>query len=250
MTVGKSGLYHGKVGVFADVETTASRSAEALTRPPQPGLGSPTLRASRFSLTGSVTPKPAGVRRRSFDETWHGLRRNLNVTSVEDAARVIREHVPAEPLDEIVASLRAALTEAEFHPDAISLRTYQSEVLDSWEAAGHRGIVTFATGGGKTRVALEAVRRWTAQGRPALILVPSELLHRQWETEISEMLGNPAPPGRRRPRPKRLESSSLGLHPCRHIARVASRTRHLSDRRHRPFPRARPRRRASSARQR
>lgn len=193
VTVGKSGLYHEKIGVFDDdVGNRVSFSGSANeTAAAWSGLANFEGIEVFPDWIGDSEARRCARHADQFDETWHGLRRNLNVTSIEDAARVIREHVPAEPLDEIVASLRAALTEAEFHPDAISLRTYQSDVLDSWEAAGYRGIVAFATGGGKTRTALEAVRRWTVQGKPALILVPSELLHRQWEVEVGEVLASP-----------------------------------------------------------
>ena len=105
---------------------------------------------------------------------------------------VIRSVVPSESLEEIVASLRQAVARAELQPDAIQLRDYQAEVLDSWAREDHRGVVAFATGGGKTRTALEAVRRWTASGRPALIMVPSELLHQQWADEIATHLSKAA----------------------------------------------------------
>src|SRR5262249_54666613 len=127
-----------------------------------------------------------------FDETWEGLRRGLIVTDSADAAEVVRSVVPRECLEDIVASLRQAIDRAELQPDAIQLRDYQAEVLDSWDRADHRGVIAFATGGGKTRTALEAVRRWTATGRPALIMVPSELLHHQWADEIAAHLSKAA----------------------------------------------------------
>lgn len=194
VTVGKSGLYHEKIGVFADdfgARVSFSGSANE-TAAAWSGLANFEGIEVFPEWIGDSEARRCARHADQFDETWHGLRRNLIVTSVEDAAKVIREHVPVEPLDDIVAALRAAIADAEFHPEVISLRTYQSDVLDSWERANHRGIVAFATGGGKTRTALEAVRRWTAEGKPALILVPSELLHRQWAGEIGEVLGNPA----------------------------------------------------------
>ena len=194
VTVGRSGLYHEKIGVFTDSDGTrlsfsgsANETAAAWS-----GLANHEGIEVFPEWLGDSEERRCSRHADQFDETWHGLRRNLNVTSVEDAAQVIRQHVPAEPLDEIVASLRQALTDAEFRPDVISLRSYQADVLTSWERAEHRGIVAFATGGGKTRTALEAIRRWTAEGRPAVVMVPSELLHKQWATEIGELLGTPA----------------------------------------------------------
>ena len=51
------------------------------------------------------------------------------------------------------------------------------------------GIVKHATGSGKTLTALEAVGRWIKSGRPALLLVPSDLLSAQWVQEIKSFLG-------------------------------------------------------------
>ncbi|WP_309104953.1 DEAD/DEAH box helicase family protein [Microbacterium sp.] len=193
VTVGKSGLYHEKIGVFTDSEghrVSFSGSANE-TAAAWSGLANFEGIEVFPEWLGDSEARRCARHADQFDETWHGLRRNLSVTSVEDAAEVIRAHVPQEPLDEIVEALRAALTAAERRPEAISLRSYQSDVLDSWERADHQGIVAFATGGGKTRTALEAIRRWTVEGKPALVMVPSELLHRQWASEIGALLGNP-----------------------------------------------------------
>ena len=194
VTVGRSGLYHEKIGVFSDshgnrvsFSGSANETAAAWS-----GLANHEGIEVFADWLGDSEERRCARHADQFDETWYGLRRNLNVTSVEDAARVIREHVPAEPLNEIVESLRRALSSAEFHPDVIPLRPYQADVLVTWESEGHRGIVAFATGGGKTRTALEAIRRWTSEGRPALVMVPSELLHKQWAAEIGELLGHSA----------------------------------------------------------
>ncbi|GIG53333.1 DEAD/DEAH box helicase family protein [Demequina activiva] len=194
VTVGASGLYHEKIGVFTDTQGnrlsfsgSANETASAWS-----GLANHEGIEVFPEWLGESEERRCSRHSDQFDETWMGLRRNLRVTSVDQASRVIREYVPAEPLAEIVESLRRALTDAELHPKTISLRPYQAQVLDSWERAGRRGIVAFATGGGKTRTALEAIRRWTADGKPALVMVPSELLHRQWTAEITEMLGAPA----------------------------------------------------------
>ena len=45
-------------------------------------------------------------------------------------------------------------------------------------------MISFATGGGKTLAGIEGVRRWTSEGKPALCLVPSTILHKQWIKEL------------------------------------------------------------------
>lgn len=194
VTSGQAGLFHDKLGIFTDAagkrvtfigsanETAAAWSGFANHE-----------QIEVFADWRSETDERRCERHEvSFEETWRGLRRGLRVTSADAAADLIRSVVPAEPLAEIVRSLRDAVERVELQPNAIQLRPYQREVLDSWTQANHRGVVTFATGGGKTRTALEAIRRWTNDGRPALVLVPSELLHRQWAEEISALLPNAA----------------------------------------------------------
>jgi superfamily II DNA or RNA helicase len=66
---------------------------------------------------------------------------------------------------------------------------HQCQVLEDWEAQGHRGIVNFATGAGKTLTAIEGVKRWTNEGGAAVILVPGRDLHAQWIREIESELG-------------------------------------------------------------
>ncbi|NJK31496.1 MAG: DEAD/DEAH box helicase family protein [Deltaproteobacteria bacterium] len=71
--------------------------------------------------------------------------------------------------------------------DGFRLRRWQAEALDRWQAAGHRGIVSVVTGGGKTVFALAAVRR--LKPSTVLIVVPTLALLDQWWEETSAFLG-------------------------------------------------------------
>lgn len=187
VTSGRTGLFHDKIGIFADESGnkvsfigSANETAAAWS-----GFANHEQIEVFRSWRGDADQRRCARHEDQFDETWEGLRRGLIVTTSADAAEVIRSVVPSESLEEIVASLRRAVRRAELQPDEIQLRDYQAEVLASWDRMDHRGVIAFATGGGKTRTALEAVRRWTASGRPALIMVPSELLHHQWADQIT-----------------------------------------------------------------
>lgn len=192
VTSGKSGLFHDKIGIFTDADGhkvsfigSANETAAAWS-----GFANHEQIEVFTNWSGEENERRCTRHEDLFDETWRGLRRGLVVTSSGEAADLIRSVIPAEPLRDIVDSLRAAVERAELQPFAIQLRDYQAEVLQSWEAKSCRGVVAFATGGGKTRTALEAIRRWTTSGRPALVLVPSELLHRQWADEIQALIPN------------------------------------------------------------
>ena len=65
---------------------------------------------------------------------------------------------------------------------AVELRPYQDAALSAWELAHRRGIVALPTGSGKTRLAIEAIRR---TGLTALCLVPTRVLLDQWSREIA-----------------------------------------------------------------
>lgn len=125
---------------------------------------------------------------RDFEELWNGYRPGWRVTTVDESRDLIIAEQKPEPLAEILAQVRQAIKEGDPDSDPLTLRQYQRDVLDSWERAEHRGIVSFATGGGKTRVGLEAIRRWSISGRPCLVLVPTELLHEQWRAELRSAL--------------------------------------------------------------
>ncbi|AKJ05428.1 superfamily II DNA or RNA helicase [Archangium gephyra] len=65
---------------------------------------------------------------------------------------------------------------------------YQKEAVRAWEAAGGRGLLAMATGLGKTITSLFAIRRLVEAGRPILILVPSSLLLEQWLKNLRTFL--------------------------------------------------------------
>jgi superfamily II DNA or RNA helicase len=125
---------------------------------------------------------------RDFEELWNGYRPGWRVTEAMDAHEIVIAEQPSEPLSEVLAHLRERFEHKTAASDPLTLRQYQRDVVDAWESRGYKGIVSFATGGGKTRVGLEAIRRWTGNGRPALVLVPTQLLHDQWRSEIRTAL--------------------------------------------------------------
>jgi superfamily II DNA or RNA helicase len=64
------------------------------------------------------------------------------------------------------------------------LRAWQSEALAAWEGNNRRGIIAAATGTGKTRLALEALRRTAPERARATVVVPTRILQDQWIREL------------------------------------------------------------------
>lgn len=83
------------------------------------------------------------------------------------------------------------------------LRPWQVEALAAWEANNRRGIIAAATGTGKTRLAIEALRRTSSEGARATVVVPTRILQDQWLRELRQSrvvparrigtIGGPAP---------------------------------------------------------
>ena len=67
---------------------------------------------------------------------------------------------------------------------------HQVAALKAWEARGRRGIFKHATGSGKTYTALCAIGDGLGRGEIPLVLVPSELLLKQWEGELRRTFGD------------------------------------------------------------
>jgi superfamily II DNA or RNA helicase len=68
----------------------------------------------------------------------------------------------------------------------VELRSYQSEALDKWQAAGKRGVLVLPTAAGKTFIALKAVDLLKVQ---TLIVVPTLDLLDQWKMRVRDCLG-------------------------------------------------------------
>ena len=69
-----------------------------------------------------------------------------------------------------------------------SLYAWQAEALESWVQAGRSGIVEAVTGTGKTRVGQAAIGTALAEGRRAVVLVPTKELQRQWRSTLRRAL--------------------------------------------------------------
>jgi superfamily II DNA or RNA helicase len=66
------------------------------------------------------------------------------------------------------------------------LYAFQKDAVDKWCANGYRGTVVIPTGGGKTFVALEAIRRLSVS---TLVCVTTKELAEQWRGRLKEALG-------------------------------------------------------------
>lgn len=70
------------------------------------------------------------------------------------------------------------------------LREHQVSAVDKWSKNGFRGIFQHATGSGKTITSISAIESHLRDYQFVIVLVPSNILMRQWEEEINQYLPN------------------------------------------------------------
>ncbi|MCD6237341.1 MAG: DEAD/DEAH box helicase family protein, partial [Thermoplasmata archaeon] len=75
--------------------------------------------------------------------------------------------------------------------EKLELRSYQKEAIDKWRKNGYRGILSMATGTGKTIIAIEAIRDFLNEGKIGLIIVPTKTLLKQWHEVIKNSFSKP-----------------------------------------------------------
>lgn len=73
--------------------------------------------------------------------------------------------------------------------DPGDLRKWQASAVEAWVTAGQRGIITAATGTGKTRVAHAAIHHFWRERARVVIVVPSITLQTQWISGLRSAFG-------------------------------------------------------------
>jgi superfamily II DNA or RNA helicase len=124
----------------------------------------------------------------SFARIWENKAEGFEVSSSKEFEAKLITLAPPEPLESLLIEFRKRASESVSQTPSVSakqytLRDYQKSALSTWHENGNRGIISFATGGGKTLTAIDAISEWLDHG-PVLVLVPSSLLLDQWMSEL------------------------------------------------------------------
>ena len=179
---GGNGIYHEKIGIFADEnghhvsflgsanETWSAWHAEG---------NHESIEVFRSWL--STDEIRVQSHRKIFDLLWKGETPGVDTIEFPEAQRRKILSVAAPGLDDPTGD-----TPRPMNSGRRRLMPHQSKAIELWENAGRRGVFEHATGSGKTFTAIEAIKKHLATGEPALVLVPSQLLHEQWKREILE----------------------------------------------------------------
>ena len=190
------GMYHEKLGLFADDEgNTVAFSGSA--NESVGGLVSNFESIDVFCSWNDRDQDRVASKRDAFERLWGQHTRGVEVFEFPEAARRrLIEFAPATkpaPLPDLPAGngdTVGALFGFPTFPTWFQPRDYQKAAVAEWLAAGGRGVFAMATGSGKTLTALSVIvqvaRQARAQEQPVLVVVscPQKHLVTQWARDI------------------------------------------------------------------
>jgi superfamily II DNA or RNA helicase len=213
----EQGMFHPKVWLFE--RGTDVIAVHGSSNPTVPGLlyNGETVSVDRPWADGAVAKQRVDALEEMFDAYWHNRREKSITLELPDGLRFAGkysvERVPttddfwrawyedwknglAPPLPDNVASPPRWVDVGSVQhleiPASLVWETgrfgHQAHAVRAWEAAGRRGILAIATGGGKTVVSLVgATRLQDEDERPLLVLVlaPTTPLIDQWEADAN-----------------------------------------------------------------
>ena len=181
---GGNGIYHEKIGIFADGgghHVSFLGSANETWSAWHADGNHESIEVFRSWLATDEIRVQSHVN--IFDLLWKGETPGVDTINFPEAQLRKILSVAAPGLDDPAVDTPQSNNFAKRR-----LLPHQATAIDLWEQAGRRGVLEHATGSGKTFTAIEAIKKHLAKGEPAVVLVPSQLLHEQWKREILEEL--------------------------------------------------------------
>ncbi|WP_416050076.1 DEAD/DEAH box helicase family protein [Cupriavidus basilensis] len=185
-------LFHDKVGIFADPQQNSVAFKGSMNET-WPGLAlDGNLESVDVYLSWAGESEKARIRNEQdyFARLWCNKFPGVTVVPLPDVAReaLVTAADPEhwrELVDDICIEIESANAwSPESGVSARTPRPHQIAALNAWVARDRRGILEHATGSGKTFTALCAIRDAFSKNEVVLVLVPSELLLRQWAIEL------------------------------------------------------------------
>lgn len=185
-------LFHDKVGIFGDSVGNAVAFKGSMNET-WPGLAlDGNLESVDVFLSWVGGREEARVREEQeyFARLWENRVPGIVTVALPDVAReaLVAASEPEhwrELVGEICVEIEAAGRWSPATPTNARIpRHHQVAALEAWKARGRRGIFEHATGSGKTFTALCAIKDSFDEKEVVLVIVPSDLLLRQWASEL------------------------------------------------------------------
>ena len=180
------GVYHEKLGIFTDelCESVVFRGSSNETYRAWNLFGNFESFDVFCSWLNSNDYDRAAIHKAHFEGLWQNDIQGLDVIPLSRKAIEELKRVAKPSLSDLKICVQSEDTFKR------SPFTYQLEAINNWKLNGRRGIIAHATGSGKTFTAICIIKEHIESGIPAIVIVPSRLLLRQWETEIKKEIAN------------------------------------------------------------
>ena len=181
-----TGIYHEKIGIFTDAggaRVSFLGSANETWSAWHAQGNHESIEVFR-DWVSSAEAERVQNHAEHFERLWRGMVIGVDTVAFPEAQRkklLTTASFKLDDIDEGFVDEPPITTGGRRSP-----MPHQLAAIAAWEAAGRHGVFEHATGSGKTFTAITAIKKHLAQGQPAIVLVPSQLLLVQWRGEIEE----------------------------------------------------------------
>lgn len=189
------GIFHQKVGVLSDADGDTISFGGSINET----AAGWRQNVEEFKVFRSWEPSETAWLdhdKALFDRYWNGRVDSVILVPLPEAVgKQLLKIAPAD-IDEL--ALEKEEEQQQQNPDSaasdrakkppVRLREYQTQAVEAWFANDCRGIFEMATGTGKTKTALECVRRLAEQGGRQLCVMSAPYQHiaAQWAEELED----------------------------------------------------------------
>lgn len=183
------GIYHQKIGILTDSDGDAISFSGSINETAKGWLGN-IEQFKVFRGWVEVESDYVGDDVRTFLRYWDNISAATRTVDLPSAVREgLLQLAPASVETLELTMVREVGPEWAAKRSGFKLRGYQQEAIDAWFDAGGRGILEMATGTGKTKTALSAVKRLseTTGSVFVVVAVPYQHLATQWREDVNDM---------------------------------------------------------------
>jgi superfamily II DNA or RNA helicase len=186
---GAAGIFHDKIGIFTDSEHNQVSFRGSLNETFNGWHATGNHESFDVFCSWTLDGVRVAEHVQYFENLWQDREPGVEVVHFPEVARE-RLVAVANP-DGVQAAFETIIRPVDTPPK--EPQPHQVAAIEEWDRHGCRGILQHATGSGKTITALIAAQEWLAASKPVLVLVPSDLLLRQWTQEARAQLGRMNP---------------------------------------------------------
>jgi len=173
------GDFHDKFGVFIDEESNLVTFNGSMNETLKGFLNSESINVF-CSWKDETSKKMCDILNDRFDSLWNNQDDNIFVYKINDVIknRLIKLRKKERPYK---------LPDKKLFKSKIKLRDYQLKAYENWKNNGNSGILSMATGSGKTITAFNIIQSVVSkEDIPIVVVVPYQHLVTQWSKEAEK----------------------------------------------------------------